>query len=127
MKYTEIKTFEDACKALGIEPTVPNFSATPLKHQKALAAHYKLVIITEAINEGWAPNWSDTDEYKYELFPDIIKDDSKPSGFGLAYDDCGDWLTHSAVGSRLCFQSRDKAKYTFETFKELYEDYLLIG
>jgi hypothetical protein len=127
MNYTEIKTFEDACKALGIEPTVPDFSMMPQKHQKALAAHSKLIIIAEAVNEGWTPNWSDTDEYKYELFPDIEEDSSKPSGFGLSYYDYDDWATYTTVGSRLCFQSREKAKHTFETFKELFEDYLLIG
>ncbi len=123
----QIKTFEDACTSLGIEPFVPDFSATPVKHQKALAAHYKLVIIVEALNEGWQPDWSNTDEYKYELWPDIEKDESKPSGFGLSYDDCVRWITDTTVGSRLCFKSREVAKYAFEQFKELYEDYLLIG
>lgn len=127
MQFTEIKTYEDACKALGIEPTVPDFSMMPQKHQKALAAHSKLIIIAEAVNQGWTPNWSDTDEYKYELFPDIEEDSSKPSGFGLSFDVCDGWIAYTGVGSRLCFQSREKAKHTFETFKELFEDYLLIG
>lgn len=126
MKFTEIKTFEDACKALGIEPTVPNFATSPTKQQKALLAHYKLIIVVEAVNEGWTPNWSNTDERKYELFPDIIEDSTKPSGFGLSYGDFDGWASATFVGSRLCFQSREKAKHTFETFKELFEDYLLI-
>lgn len=125
--HTAIKTFEDACKALNISPQVPDFSASPAKHQKALAAHYKLIIIVEAVNEGWQPNWADTDEYKYELWPDIEEDSSKPSGFGLSCNDCVGWDTFTHVGSRLCFKSREVAMYTFETFKQLYEDYLLIG
>lgn len=127
MKFTEIKTYEDACKALGIEPPVIDFSMMPQKHQKALTAHSKLIIIAEAVNEGWTPNWSDTDEYKYELFPDVIEDSSKPSGFELSYHGCVSWGTDTYVGSRLCFKSREVAKHTFETFKKLYEDYLLIG
>ena len=127
MKYTEIKTHEDACKALGIEPSVIDVSNKPVKHQKALIAIDKLFTIVEAVNEGWTPDWSNTNETKVELFPDIVEDENKPSGFGLSYDDCDHWGTATGVGSRLCFQSRDKAKYTFETFKELFEDYLLIG
>lgn len=127
MEFTQIKTFEDACKALSIDSTVPDFSGTPAKHQKALAAHYKLVIIVEAVNEGWQPDWSNRDEWKYELWPDVVEDKTKPSGFGLSYDDFGHWHTAASVGSRLCFKSREVARHTFETFKELYEDYFLIG
>ena len=127
MKYTEIKTFEDACIALKIDTTVPDFSATPVKHQKALIAHYKLVIIVEAVNEGWEPDYSNNKEYKYELWPDVIEDKTKPSGFGLSYNGYGGWATLTTVGSRLCFKSGEIAEYTFETFKQLYEDYLLIG
>lgn len=127
MEFTNIKTFEDACKALNIDPIVPDFSATPVKHQKALAAHYKLVIIVEAVNEGWAPNWNDTNEYKYELWPDIHEDSSKPSGFGLSCNVIVYWRSFTDVGSRLCFKSREVARHTFDTFIELYEDYFLIG
>lgn len=125
--YTNIKTFEDACKALNFEPSVPDFSMIPGKHQKAMLAHYKLVVIVEAVNEGWTPNWSDTNQWKYELWPDVIEDKSKPSGFGLSFYGCDYWDTRTTVGSRLCFKSREVAEYTFETFKELYENYFLIG
>lgn len=124
--YTEIKTFEDACKAKGYQPGIPDFSNAPEKHRKALAAHFQLIIIAEAINEGWQPNWADTDEYKYQLWPDIDEDTKKPSGFGLSCDDFDYWLSDTLVGSRLCFQSRKKAQYCFNTFHQLWEDYFLI-
>jgi len=123
----QIKTFEEACMALGYDATIPTFDNAPEKHRKALLAHYKLVIIVEAVNDGWQPDWKNTDEYKYELFPDIVEDENKPSGFGLAFDDFAGWNSTTGVGSRLCFKSREAAKHTFETFKDLYEDYLLIG
>ena len=127
MNYQQIKSFEDACNALNIKPNVPDFSGSPGKHQKALLAHYKLVIVVEAVNEGWQPDWSNNDEYKYELWPDVVEDKSKPSGFGLSCDGYDGWHSYTCVGSRLCFKNRDIAKYTFDTFTELYEDYLLIG
>ena len=126
MKFTEIKTFDDACKALEYDASIPQLGNAPAKHKKALEAHYKLVIITEAINEGWQPDWADHNQPKYELWPDIIEDDNKPSGFGLSSYVCGYWYSHTTVGSRLCFQSREKARHCFETFKQLWEDYFLI-
>lgn len=125
----KIKTFEDACNALKLNPAtvIPNFATMPEKHQKALVAHTKLIIIVEAVNEGWTPDWSNTDERKFELWPDIEKDETKPSGFGLSCFAYDGWCTTTHVGSRLCFKSREVAQYTFETFKELYEDYMLIG
>ncbi|MDH7463953.1 hypothetical protein QEG73_21810 [Chitinophagaceae bacterium 26-R-25] len=125
--YTNIKTFDDACKALSYSNVVPSFENAPEKHRKALIAHYKLIIVTEAANAGWQPDWADSDQLKYELWPDVIADNSKPSGFGLAYHDYDFWFSFTCVGSRLCFKSRDVAKYTFEQFKDLFEDYMLIG
>lgn len=125
---SEIKTFEQACEALGVDANaLPDFSMIPEGHRKAMMAHYKLVIIVEAVNQGWKPDWSNHNEPKYELWPDVIPDKTKPSGFGLSYDVTDSWITSTYVGSRLCFQSRELAKHTFETFKELYEDYMLIG
>lgn len=127
MQFDQIKTFEDACKALNYDTTLPDFGKSPTKHQKALIAHYKLVIIVEAVNEGWTPDWGNTDEYKYQLWPDVEEDTTKPSGFGLSYRGYDGWATHTTVGSRLCFKSRKVARHTFDTFKDLYEDYFLIG
>ena len=125
---SKIKTFKQACKALGIDANaLPDFSMIPEGHQKAMLAHYKLVIIVEAVNESWKPDWSNHNEAKYELWPDVVPDKKKPSGFGLSFNDADDWRAHTGVGSRLCFKNRELAKHTFETFKGLYEDYMLIG
>jgi hypothetical protein len=126
MNYAEIKSFDDACKALNITPSLPSFEGSPVKHQKALLAHYQLIIIAEAINEGWQPNWADTNEYKYQLWPDIEIDESKASGFGLSLSDYVDWHSATYVGSRLCFKDRHRAKHCFDTFLQLWEDYFLI-
>ena len=83
MKH-KIKTFEGACKALGIENTLPDVSAMPEKHQKALIAHYKLVIIVEALNEGWIPDWNNWDEYKYYPWFSVDANEKNGSGFGFS-------------------------------------------
>ena len=97
----------------------------PEKHQKAIIAHCKLIIVAEALNEGWTPNWENSREYKYYPWFKVVKKEG--SGFGLAYDDYDIWATTTAVGSRLCFQTYELAEYAGKQFKELFEDSYLIG
>lgn len=117
-----VKTFEDACKILGIKLDLPDVSTMPKKHQKSLIAHYKLVIIAEALNEGWKPNWSDYDEYKYHPW---FEYDKARSGFGFGSADWTSTGTSTYVGSRLCFKTKTLAEYIGKQFEELYNEYFL--
>lgn len=114
----KIKTFEAACKALNIAAVLPDVTVMPAKHAKAFIAHYKLVIIVEALNAGWVPDWNNTSEYKYFPWWDM------ESGFVLYGVNYYGTLSH--VGSRLCFQTRTLAEYAAKQFKELYKDYMAI-
>lgn len=123
----KIKTFEDACTALGIDASkLPDVSMLPSEHQDAITAHYKLVIIAQALNEGWKPNWNDSNEYKYYPWFNVKASKNNPSGSGFSYDDYGRWNTGTLVGSRLCFKSSELAEYAGKTFKKLYEQYFLL-
>ena len=123
--YTDIKTFEDACKTQNLNPetVIPDFSEYPEEDRKALIAHAKLVIIAKAINEGWKPDWSNSNQWKYYPWFDM---DSSPSGGGVSCSDCDYWSTNSIVGSRLCFETREKAKYAGQQFEILYKEYFVI-
>lgn len=120
----KIKTFEDACKALNLNSTavIPDFSAFPETHQKSMIAHSKLIIIAEALNEGWKPDWSDSDQYKY--YPWFDMEESASGGFS-SHVCAADW-TSSIVGSRLSFKSRELAEYAGTQFLDLYKDYFVI-
>src|SRR5437762_3029960 len=116
----KIKTFEAACKKLGIDPkkAIPVLPDHP--HNKALIALAKLLIIIEVVNDGWKPDWNNDDEYKYYPWFDMEKTKTNPSGFSLSrvnYD-----FTNSDVGSRLCFKTRELAEYTVKQFIGLYKD-----
>ncbi len=121
--YTDIKTFEDACQVLNLDASnvIPDFSFYPEEDKEAMIAHAKLVLIAKALNEGWVPDWKDYDQYKY--YPWFDMDSS--SGDGFSYDNYGGWYTHSFVGSRLCFQSREIAKYAGTRFEDLYKSYFV--
>ena len=116
-----VKTFEDACKALGFKySTNPIVDNVAVADYDAVNAFAKLCIIARALNEGWQPNWKDSSEYKYYPWFDLS------SGSGLSFSDCVDWGSRSAVGSRLCFKSRELAEYAGKKFKKLYEQYFLL-
>lgn len=117
--YKKIKSFEDACAHLEIDPKqLPEVPIEDLK--KPVIAAYKLMIIFKAINNGWNPDWSDRNQYKYFPWFEVLS-----SGFGFSgsvYDYPG---TGTSVGSRLCTDTRDKALYIADHFKEEYQDYFL--
>ena len=119
---SKIKTFEDACKALNLDPeqVLPDVSGMPEKHQKAIVSHAKLVIIAEALNDGWKPDWTDDDQLKY--YPWFRMD----SGSGLAYYVYGSFYSTSCVGSRLCFKSRELAIYAGKQFTDIYADFMTL-
>lgn len=122
----KIKSFEDACKHLGLNPNdLPVVDMLPEKDRKSIIAYYKLTIITRALNEGWEPDFSNWNEYKYYNWFYVEENkDQRSSGFRSYAADCT--ITCTGIGSRLCFKNRELAKYATEQFKELYREYLLI-
>jgi hypothetical protein len=122
----QLKTFEDACKVEGLDPekVLPAFSNYPSKDQKSMLAHAKLVIIVRAANrlanggDEWIPDFDNRDERKYEIW-------FEKGSSGFRFDVYVNWTTDSRVGSRLCFKSRELAKYIANQFEDLYNDYLL--
>lgn len=118
-----VKSFEDACQVLGISTNVPEVKGLPRKHQKAIIANYKLTVIAEALNEGWKPNWQDSDEYKYYPWFDM----SNPAGVGFSFTSDTASATGATFGSRLCLKNRELAIYFGQTFTDLFNDSLLLN
>ncbi len=87
-------------------------------YTKSQNAYLKLMIIAEALNDGWKPDWQDTSQWKYQAFF-YTKDQS---GFSYFNYDC--WFSLTSVPSRLCFRDRDTCEYAATTFIDLYNDYL---
>ena len=124
MKITEkVKSFEDACQILNIEANLPQVEMLPENHKKAIIAHYKLIIIAEALNEGWKPDWDNDDEWKYYPWFDM---EGSSSGVCFSCNVYGYWDTFSHVCSRLCFKSRELAEYAGKQFPEIYKNYMTI-
>ncbi|MDI5894377.1 hypothetical protein [Flavobacterium algoritolerans] len=84
---------------------------------------YKMIKeIVKAFNEGWVPDWTNSNEGKYYPWFKM----GSPSGGSVSYGDCDRWYTGSCVGSRLCFKSADLAKHAGQLFESIYKDFLTV-
>lgn len=95
-------------------------------------ARRQLETITEALNEGWKPNWADTDEYKYYpwFYIEVSEVQTEgtcgaTAGLSCAYTDDAASDSSANVGSRLCFHDRETARYAGRTFTDLYAQILI--
>lgn len=150
-----IKTFDDACNELGADhPMVSVYDAlvTRANGEQSLAewmgkdvvAFLKLRIITEALNEGWHPKFTE-DEYRY--YPwfyiytkeeyDNFSEEEKRRCVGRAYSNadasgglvCADADSASSgsgtySGARLAFSNRDLAEYAGRQFIDIWTDFV---
>ena len=147
-----VKTFEDACKELGEDhKLVQQFKAIQeaIAEDKEATAYFKLGIITAALNEGWEPDFTNDDEYRYYPYlclwtkeeledkDEAWKDehnlqlclgggrsyDGAICGLAFAYSDVA-WSAASAdISTRLAHKTEELAIYSGKQFTELWTNY----
>lgn len=140
--YKSIKTYEDACEALGEEP-VGDLGDHVDKHIIALI---KLETISRAL---WGKDWQpkpDPDGSKYFYYPwfalytqsemDSMSEEDRGAllgaharnganaGFGFLGATYRSSYSNALLGFRLCQETEEKAKYFGIQFKEIWADYL---
>lgn len=112
--FKDIKTFEDACSELEIDPKgVFHESDSPDE-----VAFKKLKVIIRAINQGWKPNWNDSNERKWWPWFTLS------SGFGFSVSGYDNANARTTVGSRLCFQDKERSDYVATQFIDIYKAFL---
>jgi hypothetical protein len=121
--YKIIKTYADACQKLGVSDKEPILSNVLPEFRKAATAAYKLMVVYKAVNNGWEPNWDDSDEYKYHPWKQLK---GASSGVGFSGSDYSYNGSYSYVGSRLCTYSSEVSNYIATQFESLYIDWFLI-
>ena len=110
-----VKTFDDARKLTG-RPDVPDFSNLPTDMRKHFEAQYKMIIIAEALNEGWIPDW-DNNEYKYYPWFEM-----SPSSFAFRDSICDYAFAYAGSGSRLKFRTCELSEYAAKQFIDIWKD-----
>ena len=149
-----IKTFEDACAALGEDNRLVQQYRFNYNDESGwdagtedFEAYLKLRIITAALNEGWEPQFTQDEE---RWFPWHVlwmerelasKDEEWKrdrrlttmqnhrggwAGFAFACSDHAPSLSGAHIGSRLCFKSDTLAEYAGKQFIDLWMDFYLI-
>lgn len=105
-----VRSYEDACEVLEM---VPEYFGNDSKDE---IAYKKLKVIVRALNEGWTPDWSNSNQYKY--YPWFCM------GAKFRFDYYAVISGSSTMGSRLCVKSSELANYLGEQFTALYNDFL---
>lgn len=125
-----IKTVEDVLADNGL--TREQFDKQCEGLEEDEISYRILKLLAKSLNEGWVPDWSDPNdpneyneynEYnKYKYFPWFEMQGS--SGFRFHGHDY--LLAISGVGSRLCFKSKELARYAGQQFQHVYEQFMII-
>lgn len=153
--YTSIKTYEDACEALGVEPIfnepnpIMNLYGVEYEVEPHIIALMKLETISRAL---WGKTWKpepDADGSKWFYYPvftlytqqeiENMDEDKRGgllsaransgavAGFGYLYTNSRSSNAHADYGFRLCQEDSEKAKYFGRQFLELWAEYLKFG
>ena len=143
--YHNIKTYEDACEAIGVKPIVRLLVEDEDGHKEEVAdiahlAYIKLCTIARALNNDPDFPRFTKDEYRYNQkeIDEMDEEDrnrlvlwggtaNAGAGCGLAYAHSNSvWsLSYAGIGSRLAVKSSEIAIYFGEQFKELWKDFLI--
>lgn len=121
--FRSITTVEKAFEKCGYDPkAMPDLSGLPEQIRNALMSAYLLMVVFEAINDGWQPDFTDSNQVRYFPWPDVSRS-------GLGFSDSGyvyvSDRTHALVGSRLCTDSSAKALFILDQFQDLWKAWLL--
>ena len=137
-----VKTFEDACTVLGIDPD--EWKKRHLMFDKDVLAYLKLRVIAKALNEGWYPKFTEDERRYYPWFYIITKEEYDnlsaeekrrcvgraygiaSAGGGLVYASAVSASSYSYAGSgaRLAFSNYDLAVYAGKQFIDIWADFV---
>lgn len=114
-----IQTFDDVLEELSIKPTDFKDCCKGLSDDEI--AYRQIKLIAQAYNEGWKPDWLDSDQCKYYPY---FRAPAVGSGVGFSYYACDCAYSGSGVGSRLVFANSELAIDAGKKFVEIYNRFL---
>ena len=141
-----IKTFEDACREIGIDAEAWNRDKISLGLEPDVLAFLKLRIIVKALNEGWEPQFTE-DECRYypwfilytrEEYNKLDEEEKSRVVFrssfyayafgGVSYAGAGSdsSSTGAGLGVRLAFKTSELAAYCGRQFLDIWADFVFL-
>ena len=141
-----IKTFEDACREIGIDSEAWNRDKISLGLEPDVLAFLKLRIIVKALNEGWEPQFTEDECRYYPWFVlytgeeyNRLDEEEKPrvvyrsyySAYALGGVSCAvahydSSVTDAAIGVRLAFKTSELAAYCGRQFLDIWADFVFL-
>lgn len=152
-----VQTFDDAVRELGEDhPTVKawrsikyGYSVSEKDPETAdIMAYATLRVITEALNEGWKPQFTEDERRWYAWYDFLTKEEVEEMSDeekkerrvvgraivnayaygGLVYSHAGGVSAGSSTfgGSRLAFKNEELAEYAAKQFGDIYADFCFI-
>lgn len=114
-----VKTYEDACAELGEQP-IDEEKLKQIGLTDDEINYRKLKTVTKALNEGWIPDWTDSDQQKWQPY-------FRLSSSAFAFDAATYYFSYTGAGSgsRLCFKNERLAEYAGRQFVDIWNDLLL--
>lgn len=141
-----IKTFEDACREIGIDAEAWNRDKISLGLEPDVLAFLKLRIIVKALNEGWEPRFTE-DECRYypwfvlytgEEYNRLDEEEksrvvyrSYNNAYALGGVSCANALydssnTSALIGVRLAFKTSELAAYCGRQFLDIWANFVFL-
>ncbi len=90
------------------------------KRQAYLNACAFLDLMNEVMNEGWVPDYTNSNQPKWNLWFD-----NYTPGSGFSSTDFVYWYTRTGVGSRFCFKTKELGTHAWEYFKDEFNKFLI--
>ena len=112
------KAFKDACKKTG-RPESIDLSSMPEDMRDQAMAQYMLMVITEAKNDGWKADWTNSDQRKW--FPYFW---FSPSGVRFYYSHYDNSDADAGRAARLCFKDETTSDAAGKQHTELYAKFI---
>jgi hypothetical protein len=128
MRYESMTTYEKVCKDQGKDPKkLPDYPESSPAEVKYHLSGFRLARVLVSINKDekgkeWKPKPTDL---KRILVFYIVKDDSKPSGFGLSLVGVAGDYSNTGVAARLTFRDVPRAEFAFKHYQEDFENLIL--
>jgi hypothetical protein len=117
--FKDFKTFDDLCRATGTTEVDFNRKWEHAELDPITLAFERLKICTRAYNQDWPFDAYNTKQYKHFPYFEVSS-----SGFGFSDASYSYGNATTTVGSRLCFESAEKAIHAGKTFIKLFEDFI---
>lgn len=116
-----IKSYEDACRELGLEPIKEaEFEEMGLALDDI--AYQKMKVVIRALNEGWFPDMFNSNIRRWYPW---FRCNSSASSFAFFYSRYVDTNAAAGSGSHLCLKSEELADYCGKQFLDLWKQIIL--